>query len=95
MGKIMLEITWKDVLLSDKEYVIIDSYGYEEKGIVSNHYEPFRTKRSFKFKIDRKYKSLEHDWLFLEEPEYKLIFIKLDNGEIHVDDPELWARPQY
>jgi hypothetical protein len=89
----MLELTWKDVLLSDKEYVIIDSYGYVEKSFVSSHFEPFRTKRSFKFKIDRKYKSLEHRWLFLEEHESKLTFIKLDDGEIHVDDPDLWARP--
>ena len=79
----MLQLTWKDVLLSDKEYVIIDSYGYVEKSCFSSHFEPFRTKRSFKFKIDREYKSLES----------KLTFIKLDDGEIHVDDPDLWARP--
>ena len=95
-------MNWQEVLLSNHETVTVQSYGYTERSFFNSHFEPFRNKRSFKFKIERGYNkegklipeycSLEHKWLFLEEPEKELFFEEKD-GEIILDDPDLWARP--
>lgn len=95
-------MTWQEVLNSNHETVTVQSYGYTEEGLFNSHFEPFKNKRSFKFKIDRFYNkenqpipehcSLEHDWLFLEDSEEELFFEE-KNDEIILDDPDLWARP--
>lgn len=86
-------MTWKEVLDSNKDSVIVESYGYTEKGIFSSHFEPFSKKRKFKFDI-LKWENgagLIHDWLFLEDLEDDLFFEERD-GVIYLDDPDLWAR---
>ena len=85
-------MTWNEVLKSNHEVVIVQSYGYVERSFISSHFEPFKNKRSFKFRIDRDFEMLYHDWLFLEEPESQLTFEEKD-GEIILDDPDLWAKP--
>lgn len=85
-------MTWQEVLDSNYKTVTVQSYGYEERSFIGRHFEPFKTKRSFKFRIDRNFKMLDHNWLFLEDPEEELFFEEKD-GEIILDDPDLWARP--
>lgn len=95
-------MTWQEVLNSNHETVTVQSYGYTERGLFNSHFEPFKNKRSFKFKIERCYNkenqlipehcSLEHNWLFLEDSEEELSFEE-KNGEIILNDPDLWARP--
>lgn len=94
-------MTWQELLQSNHETVIVQSYGYTERNSFSSHFEPFRHKRDFVFKIERGYNKnkqlvpdycyLEHSWLFLEEPEKELSFEEKD-GKIYLDDPDLWAR---
>ena len=85
-------LTWKEVLQSPHQEVVVLSYGYMEKSCVSSHFEPFKTKRSFKFQIDRSVPMLDHRWLHLEDDENDLTFEEKD-GQIILDDPDLWARP--
>ena len=66
-------MTWQEVLNSNHKTVTVQSYGYEERSFIGRHFEPFKTKRSFKFRIDRNFKMLDHNWLFLEDPEEELI----------------------
>ena len=53
-------MTWQEVLQSNHKTVIVQSYGYEERSFIGRHFEPFKTKRSFKFRIDRNFKMLDH-----------------------------------
>lgn len=87
-------MTWKELLDSDYTNVVVESYGYEERSIISDHFEPFSHKQTFNFHIIRadEYSMLEHPWLFLEEDESELTFEERD-GKVYLDDPELWARP--
>lgn len=89
-------LTWAEVLKSSHNEVIVESYGYTERSSFSSHFEPFKNKRQFIFKIDRcenpKYSMLEHKWLILEDREDSLPFIEKD-GKLYLDDPDLWARP--
>jgi len=85
-------MTWQEVLNSNHKTVTVQSYGYEERSFIGRHFEPFKTKRSSKFRIDRNFKMLDHNWLFLEDPEEELFFEEKD-GEIILDDPDLWAIP--
>lgn len=90
-------MTWKEVLNSEATDVIVQSYGYTE-GRVNSHYEPFKNKRSFKFRImrfdDIQDGYLDHDWLFLTENEEDLDFEERD-GKIYLDDPELFCNSEY
>lgn len=89
-------MTWQEVLLSNHETVVVESYGYEEKGFLSSHFEPFKNKRTFIFDIVRcgehSYLVHQHHWLNLEENEKDLIFEERD-GKLVLNDPDLWARP--
>jgi len=85
-------MTWQEVLNSNHKTVTVQSYGYEERSFIGRHFEPFKTKCFFKFRIDRNFKMLDHNWLFLEDPEEELFFEEKD-GEIILDDPDLWAKP--
>lgn len=87
-------MTWNEVLKSNYETVIIQSYGYEERSFIGSHFEPFSHLREFVFHIDRDpgWESLDHKWLYLDEPESELSFEEKD-GKLYVFDPDLWARP--
>lgn len=90
-------MTWQEVLLSNHETVVVESYGYTEKSSFSSHFEPFKHKRNFVFNIVRcsnnpNHCYLEHDWLYLDENESDLFFEERD-GKLVLDDPDLWARP--
>lgn len=90
-------MTWNEVLKSSHTEVIVESYGYTERGFFSSHFEPFKHKRQFVFTIDRcknpvLLSSLRHEWLFLEDREDSLQFVEKD-GKLYLDDPDLWARP--
>lgn len=91
-------LTWAEVLESSHNEVIVESYGYMERGVLTSHFEPFKHKRKFAFIIDRceypELSNLNHKWLFLEENENSLQFIEKD-GKLYLDDPDLWARPDY
>lgn len=89
-------LTWAEVLESSHNEVIVESYGYVEKSSFSSHFEPFKNKRKFVFRIDRdclnELSSLTHSWLMLEDDESEQTFIEKD-GKLYLDDPDLWARP--
>lgn len=85
-------MTWQEVLQSNHETVIVQSYGYTERSSFSSHFEPFSHLREFKFKIDREDNMLYHNWLFLDELESELNFEEKDE-KLYVFDPDLWARP--
>jgi hypothetical protein len=84
-------MTWQELLQTDYEIVIVQSYGYTERSSFSSHFEPFSHLREFKFEIDNK-EGLLHPWLYLEEPESELTFEEKD-GKVYCFDPDLWARP--
>ena len=84
-------MTWKEILEKNVTYVNVLSYGYTEVSSFSSHFEPFSRKRTFKFEVTPF--GLHHSWLFLEEDENKLCFEKDENGNIILDDPDLWAKP--
>ena len=92
-----MPIKWRDVLRSDAEYVIVESYGYVEKGAISQHFEPFRRLRKFKFEIVRdpnpEYAYLTHPWLRLEENENDLEFRRDEDGTFVLFDPDLIGNP--
>ena len=77
-------MTWQEVLNSNHKTVTVQSYGYEERSFIGRHFNK-------EGKLIPEYCSLEHKWLFLEEPEKELFFEEKD-GEIILDDPDLWAR---
>lgn len=81
---------WQEVLRKGVTHVNVLSYGYMERGILSSHFEPFSKKRKFTFEVTPF--GLRHSWLFLEDDESELMFQEVD-GEIILDDPEIWARP--
>lgn len=93
-------MTWQELLQTNHETVIVQSYGYTERSYAfESHFEPFKHKRDFIFNINRvQFEGeellgfLEHKWLFLEDPEEELTFEEKD-GKIILDDPDLWARP--
>lgn len=91
-------LTWAEVLKSSHNEVIVESYGYTERRFIYSHFEPFKHKRQFSFVIDRcknpELSTLNHKWLFLEDREDSLQFIEKD-GKLYLDDPDLWARPDY
>lgn len=91
-------LTWAEVLESSHNEVIVESYGYTETSSFSSHFEPFKRKRKFVFRIDRdclnEFSSLTHSWLMLEGDESEQTFIEKD-GKLYLDDPDLWARPDY
>lgn len=93
-------MTWQELLQSDHETVIVQSYGYTERSFFSSHFEPFSHLLELKFKISRvvvngkiepKYSGLSHKWLFLEKPESELTFEEKD-GKVYCFDPDLWTR---
>lgn len=84
-------MTWKEVLKTGVTHVNVLSYGYMEVSSFSSHFEPFRNKRTFKFEVTPF--GLYHSWLFLEDNEDELYFEQDENGNIILDDPDLWARP--
>jgi len=86
-------MTWKEVLQSNATEVIVGSYGYTEGRILS-HFEPFKRKREFKFKIERFNDSegcLSNPTFILMENENDLDFIIRSDGSIYLDDPELMS----
>ena len=83
-------MTWQEVLLSNHETVVVESYGYTERSSFSSHFEPFKNKRTFKFEVTPF--GLRHSWLFLEEDENELHFEQDENGNVVLNDPDLWAR---
>ena len=92
-------MAWQEVLQSNHETVIVQSYGYTERNSFSSHFEPFAHLREFKFKIIKEYDGynnlwcyLEHKWLYLEDDESLLNFEEKD-GKLYCFDPDLWARP--
>lgn len=89
-------LTWAEVLKSSHNEVIVESYGYMERGLLTSHFEPFKSKRQFDFIIDRcndpELSNLNHRWLILEDREDSLQFIEKD-GKLYLDDPDLLARP--
>ena len=84
-------MTWQEVLGKGVAQINVLSYGYMEVSSFSSHFEPFKTKRTFKFEVTPF--GLRHSWLFLEEDENELYFEQDENGNIILDDPDLWARP--
>ena len=84
-------MTWKEVLRKGVAQINVLSYGYMERSLFSSHFEPFKNKRTFKFEVTPF--GLHHSWLFLEEDENELYFKQDENGNIILDDPDLWARP--
>lgn len=84
-------MTWQEVLRKGVAQINVLSYGYMEVNSFSSHFEPFRTKRTFKFEVTPF--GLRHSWLFLEEDEDKLYFEQDKDGNVILDDPDLWARP--
>lgn len=87
-------MTWNEVLKSNHKTVIVQSYGYVERSFINSHFEPFSHLREFVFKISRDpgWESLDHEWLYLGEPESELTFDEKD-GKLYVFDPDLWAKP--
>ena len=84
-------MTWQEILRKGITHVNVLSYGYTERNSFSSHFEPFKNKRTFKFEVTPF--GLRHSWLFLEEDENELHFEQDENGNIVLDDPDLWARP--
>ena len=84
-------MTWKEVLKTGVTHVNVISYGYTERSLLSSHFEPFLNKRTFKFEVTPF--GLHHSWLFLEDNEDELYFEQDENGNIILDDPDLWAQP--
>ena len=84
-------MTWQEVLRNGITQVKVLSYGYEEISSFSSHFEPFSRKRAFKFEVTPF--GLHHPWLYLEEDENELYFEQDENGNIILDDPDLWTRP--
>ena len=82
---------WQEVLGKGVTHVSVLSYGYMERGVFSSHFEPFSRKRKFTFKVTPF--GLQHSWLILEDNESELKFQEI-NGEIVLDDPDLFARPE-
>lgn len=83
-------MTWQEVLRKGITQINVLSYGYTEVNSFSSHFEPFRTKRTFKFEVTPF--GLRHSWLFLGEDENELYFEQDENGNVILDDPDLWAR---
>ena len=83
-------MTWQEVLGKGVAQINVLSYGYTERSCFSSHFEPFKTKRTFKFEVTPF--GLRHSWLFLEEDEDELDFEQDENGNVILDDPDLWAR---
>ena len=84
-------MTWQEVLRKGVAQINVLSYGYMEVSSFSSHFEPFKTKRTFKFEVTPF--GLHHSWLFLEKDENELYFEQDESGNIILDDPDLWARP--
>ena len=82
--------------------VLVDSYGYMERGVFSSHFEPFRNKRQFTFVLDWFDDSFwlchvgrgGNSWLNFEDEDNEL-FYQDENGEWHCIDPFLFTRPSY
>lgn len=82
--------------------VLVDSYGYTERGVLTSHFEPFRHKRQFTFVLDW----FDDDfwlsqvcrgckpWLFFGREDDER-FYQEENGEWHCIDPSLFARSSY
>ena len=83
-------MTWQEVLRNGITQVNVLSYGYMERSSFSSHFEPFSKKRTFKFEVTPF--GLCHSWLFLEEDENELNFEQDENGNIVLDDPDLWSK---
>lgn len=75
--------------------VLVDSYGYTEKGMLSQHFEPFKHKRTFEFEFDvfGEMVYLNHSWLTFDN-EYDEQFY-FEDGHWRCDDPELLCFPKY
>lgn len=91
-------MTWKEVLESTAKTVTVLSYGYEERPVFGGHFELFKRRKSFSFEIHRFGTNdgyLDHPWLILVEDERTLTFDLREDGTIILDDPELFALPEY
>lgn len=88
-------ITWQEVLASEERCVIVQSYGYTEHSLFGGHFEPFRRKRDISFEIDRIWNTLDNQTFHLEESPNNLDFLMDSQGRIYLDDPDIWARPDY
>ena len=84
-------MTWQEVLGKGVAQINVLSYGYMEVSSFSSHFEPFRNKRTIKFEVTPC--RLRHSWLFLEDDENELYFDQDKDGNVILDDPDLWARP--
>ena len=86
-------MTFQEILKSGHDEVRVLSYGYTERSSFSSHFEPFKNKRCFIFKIDKYFGILTHKWLFFKNEEDEDFYEK--DGKLFCDDPDLWARPDY
>ena len=84
-------MTWQEVLGKGVAQINVLSYGYMEVSSFSSHFEPFRNKRTCKLEVTPF--GLRHSWLFLEDDENELYFEQDKDGNVTLDDPDLWARP--
>jgi hypothetical protein len=89
------ELTWEEVKQTDAKVVTVQSYGYVEHSLFGGHFEPFARKRNIPFYIDRDSDDLDNRTFHLEENPNDLEFMLLSNGSIILEDPDIWARPDY
>ena len=91
-------VSFEEVLKSKASVVRVESYGYTERGLISSHFEPFKSKRIFNFVICRlsdRSGYLNHPWLILENSEENLEFERVNETTFVLNDPDLFARPEY
>ena len=105
----MKYLTFKELLHTDIEEVIVQSYGYDE-GRINHCYQPFKNKRNIHFRVVRFNPTevdptdstlptldgyLSHNTFWLKEDEYDLTFILKDDGKVYLDDPDIGADIDY
>lgn len=88
-------ISWEEVKQTEERYVTVQSYGYTEHSLFGGHFEPFRRKRNISFEINRIWNTLDNQTFHLEESPNDLDFLMDSRGKIYLDDPDIWARPDY
>lgn len=78
--------------------VLVNSYGYTERGMLFQHFEPFKHKQTFEFEfdvlddeLDSVY--LEHRWLTFKNARDEQFYF--EDGHWRCDDPELLCYPRY
>lgn len=85
-------MTFKEICEKGVTEVIVQSYGYTERGIFNSHFEPFKHLREFKFTVHSYSRGfiLDHKWLYFED-ENSENFEFDENGRCICFDPELWS----